>query len=1103
VHVKTCPNCGRDNPDDARFCSNCATPLEASPPAREERKVVTVLFCDLVGSTARAERMDPEDVRALLSGYHERVRAELERHGGTVEKFIGDAVMALFGAPTAHEDDPERAVRAALAVREWASEGTDLQVRVGITTGEVLVSLGASPARGEGMASGDVVNTAARLQSAAAVNGILVDETTHRATERAIEYAGSSPVRAKGKEEPIAVWEPLQARSRFGIDVRQIGRSPLVGRRRELAALQGTLERVVAERQPQLVTLIGVPGIGKSRLVYELFQHADAQPELVTWRQGRSLPYGTGMSFWALGEMVKGQAGVLETDGPEQTAEKLRRMVAGVAEEEDARWFERHLRPLVGLEAGTAVTDDRRAEAFAAWRGFFEALAEQRPLVLVFEDLHFADDGLLDFVDHLVDWASGVPILAVGTARPELLARRPGWGGGKPNALTLSLSALSDEETAHLVHALLDRPVLEARVQEKLLERAGGNPLYAEEFARLLHDRDAAEELPLPETVQGLIAARIDGLPLGEKTLLQDAAVLGKVFWLGAVTELGELERWTAEERLHALNRKEFVRRERRSSVPGELEYAFRHLLVRDVAYGQIPRGTRAEKHRLAGRWIETLGRPEDHAELLAHHYVASLELAEAAGLPTADLTEPARLALKEAGDRAFALNAFKAAARSYERALGLGREDAADRPELMFRFAHALAVMEDERREQALEDARAALVAAGNEELAGQAEALLAEVWWHRGDHDRTLQHLEQAQQLVATAPPSPAKAHVLSHVSRYRALAEENEEAIRVGEEALAMAERLGLDELRAHALDNVGIAKVNLGNSEGLTDIERSIEIALAAKSPEAGRAYNNLAAMTWFLGDLRRAAELFDQAVRVSDQFGSATTGRYSRIVRIQILFSRGEWSEGFRQADEFIAACEAGQSHYLENAIRGDRAGARLARGDVDGALDDMEKAIEHARRAKDPQALFGTLGRGVRVYADLGRVEEAKRLADELLAEGGGIGHAFSEIAWVADALDRVEEVREAMDRAQPETRWADAARAVLRGDFEEAADVYYEIGELEDEAHARLRAAQKLVRKRRRAEADRQLQKALSFYRSVGAMRYVREAESVLAASA
>jgi class 3 adenylate cyclase/tetratricopeptide (TPR) repeat protein len=1101
--MKTCPTCGRENPDDARFCSNCGTPLAGAPPPREERKVVTVVFCDLVGSTARAERMDPEDVRAFLSGFHDRVRTELERHGGTVEKFIGDAVVALFGAPAVHEDDPGRAVRAALAVRDWTQEDGTLQVRIGITTGEALVSLDARLDRGEGMASGDVVNTAARLQSAAPVSGILVDEATHRATERAIDYANSPPVQSKGKEEPVVVWKALEARSRFGVDVRQITRSPLVGRRRELETLQATLERVVEEHEPQLVTIVGVPGIGKSRLVYELFRHVEAQPELVTWRQGRSLPYGDGVSFWALGEMVKAQAGVLETDGPQQTVEKLRRMVTELAAEDDVRWLERHLRPLVGLEAGTALADDRRDEAFAAWRRFFEALADVRALVLVFEDLHFADDGLLDFVDHLVDWASGVPILVIGTARPELLARRPSWGGGKPNALTLSLSALSDQETAQLVHGLLDRPVLEAGLQEKLLERAGGNPLYAEEFARLVGDRDAVEELPLPETVQGLIAARIDALPPGEKTLLQDAAVLGKVFWLGAVAELGEVERSEAEQRLHVLERKEFVRRERRASVTGDVEYAFGHLLVGDVAYGQVPRGMRADKHRLAARWIEALGRPEDHAELLAHHYVAALELAEAAGRPTADLTEPARFALKEAGDRAFALNAFTAAERSYDRALALWPEDDADRPQLMFRFAHALALLEDERREHALEEARDALAAAGNEELAGEADALLAEVWWHRGDHDRSLQYLERAQRLVAGVAPSPAKAHVLSQVSRFRALAEENDEAIRVGEEALAMAESLGLDELRAHALDNLGVAKVSSGDRTGVADLERSVEIALAARSPEAGRAYNNLAAMIWVLGDLRRASELFDEAVRVSEEFGSATLGRYSRVVRIQILFSRGEWDDGFRQADEFIAACEAGESHYLESAIRGDRARARLARGDVDGALDDMEKAIEHARRAKDPQALLGTLARGVFLYAQVGLVEEARRLADDLVSEGGVSAYGVSELAWVARRLNRVEQVRDGIDRVRPATKWAEAARTILKEDFGQAADIFHEIGSLADEADAHLHEAEMLVRDGRRAEADGPLQAALAFYRSVGATTYIREAESLLAASA
>jgi class 3 adenylate cyclase/tetratricopeptide (TPR) repeat protein len=1100
--MKTCPACGRENADDARFCSGCATPLEQSPRAREERKVVTVLFCDLVGSTARAERMDPEDVRTLLSAYHERVRSELERYGGTVEKFIGDAVMALFGAPTAHEDDPERAVRAALAIRNWAQEEGDLQVRIGITTGEALVSLGADPRAGEGMASGDVVNTAARLQGSAPVDGILVDEQTRRATERAIDYGRYEPVVAKGKEEPIVVWEALEARSRFGVDVRQIGGMQLVGRSDELQALVGALNRVRREREPQLVTLVGVPGIGKSRLVWELFQRLDAEPDLTTWRQGRSLPYGEGISFWAIAEMVKAQTNVLDTDGPDVTQEKLRTAVGSlVADPADAQWLERRLRPLVGLEAASELGSDRRDETFAAWRRFFEALAEQRPLVLVFEDLHFADDGLLDFVDHLVDWASGVPILVVGTARPELLARRPGWGGGKPNALTLSLSALSNEDTAQLLHTILGRPVLDAEVQEKLLERAGGNPLYAEEFARLLGERDEIDDLRLPETVQGLIAARIDALPHDEKALLQDASVLGKVFWLGAAAELARLERWTAEERLHALERKEFVRRERRATVSGEVEYAFRHLLVRDVAYGQIPRGERAEKHRLAAGWIEALGRTEDHAELLAHHYVAALELAQAAGRPSGELTDPARLALKEAGDRAFALNSFPTSARSYERALRLWPVDAPDRPELMFRLGRALTLAGDERREQALEEARSALVGAGDAELAGQADALLAEYWWHRGDRDRAFQHLERALGLVAAAPPSAAKAHVLSQVSRYRAIAEENEEALRIGLEALEMAESLGLDDLRAHALNNVGLARFNSGDRQGLADLEHSIEIAVAARSPEAARAYNNLASVIWVLGDGRRSRHLLDEAVRVGEELGSVTIGRYARIVRIQISFHEGDWDRAFREADAYIAACEAGNPHYLESSIRSERAKARLARGDDDGALDDIRKAIDHARGAKDPQALMPALARATRLFAEVERLDEATRAADEVRAFGAGI--AASELAWVARKLDRVDEVRQMVEQRRFESRWDDAALALLDERFDEAADILYEIGHLDDEADARLRAAERHVREGRRAEADLQLQKALAFYRSVGATRYLRRAESLLAASA
>src|SRR5215471_14712909 len=401
----TCSACGQENPDGFGFCGMCGAALTpVAAPAREERKVVTIVFTDLVGSTARAEGLDPEDVRATLSSYYAQLRAELERHGGTVEKFIGDAVMAVFGAPVAHEDDAERAVRAAIAIRD--SIGDELQIRTAVNTGEALVALAARPGEGDAMVAGDVVNTAARLQGAAPVNGILVGEGTYRATRQAIDYREAPPVEAKGKAEPVKVWEAICARSRFGSDVEQKLRTPLVGRERERHLLADSLARARTEESVQLVTLVGVPGIGKTRLVAELFQITEADPDLISWRQGRSLPYGERVSFWALGEIVKAHAGILESDDAEAAEAKLVAMVDGLSEEEREReWLVRQTRPLVGLEGAERA---EREEAFAAWRRLLEAAAEQRPLILVFEDLHWADEGLLDFVDHLADWATDV-----------------------------------------------------------------------------------------------------------------------------------------------------------------------------------------------------------------------------------------------------------------------------------------------------------------------------------------------------------------------------------------------------------------------------------------------------------------------------------------------------------------------------------------------------------------------------------------------------------------------------------------------------------------------------------------------------------------------
>jgi class 3 adenylate cyclase/tetratricopeptide (TPR) repeat protein len=1106
----TCPSCGQENPEGFRFCGACAAPLDQEQTGlREERKVVTVLFCDLVGSTAQAERLDPEDVRALLSRYHERVRAELERRGGTVEKFIGDAVMALFGAPAAHEDDPERAVRAALAVRAWAGEESDLQVRIGITTGEALVVLANRPERGEGMAAGDVVNTAARLQAAAPVDGILVDDTTFRATERVIEYAPAEPVDAKGKQQPVAAWEAIQARSRFGVDVRQIGTTALVGRERERTVLTEALARVKEERSPQLVTLVGVPGIGKSRLVWELFGHIEAGSELVTWRQGRSLPYGEGVAFWALGEIIKAQAGILETDAEADAAGKLELAVRTlVADDRDAAWVERHLRPLVGLESGAGTSGDR-GEAFAAWRRFLEALADRRPLVLVFEDLQFADDGLLDFVDHLVDWATGVALLVVATARPELLARRASWGGGKPNASTISLSPLSDDETATLVHAFLDRSVLDAGLQQTLVERAGGNPLYAEEFARLV--ATGREPAVLPETVQGIVAARLDLLPIEEKRLLHDASVVGKVFWLGTLAEMNATDRGLLEQRLHALERKEFLRRERAPSVAGETEYAFRHILVRDVAYGQIPRADRAERHRLTAEWIESLGRPEDHAEMLAHHYLSALELAAATGAETTRFVERARAALRDAGDRALALHAHPSAVRFYERAIELWPEDDAELPELLFSFGRALANAGDTRGDEALQRARDALIAAGNGARAAEACALLAELLWYRGQREGMTRHLKRARQLVAAEAPSPSKAWVLAQASRYLMLTGEREVAIQVGSEALAMADALSLDEVRVHVLNNIGTSRCFNLDFGGIEDLERSIEIAKAINSPDLGRAYNNLSTVLALLGHVERSRELRCQAAKTAEKFGNRRQARFSWAVVFYDEYSLGNWHNFVTQALAFLEESERLGGSYHDAFFLSTLAVIAAARGQDTEALAGAQRALVLAREVGDPQVLLPVLAQVAFIEAEVGTLDAARSHALELLGAPAGARLASNmdptklefSLTLAASGLGIEPELRALAEAAPAEVLWARQLLALLDGEYVAAAETFGAMELRPLEAHARLRAAEQLRSEGRHAEADEQLERALAFWRSVGATRYVRRGEALLAASA
>jgi class 3 adenylate cyclase len=1102
--VSACPSCGQQNPGDARFCNACGSPLQADERGlAEERKIVTVVFVDLVGFTAQAEQLDPEDVRGVLSPYHARLRQELERYGGTVEKFIGDAVMAVFGAPVAHEDDPERAVRAALAIRDWAAAQPSLQVRIAVNTGEALVNVGARPSEGEGMVAGDVVNTAARMQSAAPVNGVLAGETTYRATRDAVEFREADAIDAKGKAEPVRAWEAVDPIARSGIDVADGARTPLVGRERELEVLRSILARVREEGAAQLVTLVGVPGIGKSRLVTELFGIVDSAPELIRWRQGRCLPYGESVTFWALGEIVKAEAGILESDSPADAEPKLRAAVANVASDEsEADWLEAELRAIVGLAADGSRGEPRASTT--AWRRFLEAVADHGPTVLVFEDLHWADDGLLDFVDDLVDWLRDVPVLVVGTARPELLERRQAWGGGKANTTTISLQPLAEADTARLVSALLEQPLQLADEQRSLLERAGGNPLFAEQFVRMVAERGETRELP--ESVQGVIAARLDALQRREKELLQEAAVFGKVFWLGGVATALRFDHRDAEDLLRTLERKDFVRRERRSAVAGDTQYSFQHVLLRDVAYGQIPRRARAEKHRRAAQWIEGLGRAEDHAELLAHHYKHSLELARAAGLDEDPaVVARARDAFRAAGQRAFALSAYAAAGAFFADALDLTAPADPVRPALLLERARALFTVGGEGLALLVESLEG-FRALGDAEGTAQAATIAARYAWFAGDRAATDQYIQMALDAVGDRPRSRARAEALSHQSGFQMLDGNYEESIRVGAEALLLVEALGMDDQRPRLHIVVGTARGGLGDVGGLDQIQEGLEIARATRNFDmVCNAYANLTSEFHIFGRLDDARRAWEEFVDASERYDLERFLRTTRAEAAGWAYLEGRWDEAVAVADELIAAAEAGSRHFTDAPTLSLRAWIRLARGDTAGADRDSEQAAELAR-ASDAQAQAAALTVRAAVALALGKRSEAEAIATELMAIGPPLVSAccspfstFAAVAWVFRDLGREAEFTKSVLEPNPvDTPWVDAAHAITEGDLVRAADIVDGIGHRAAAAYARLRAADALAAAGRAAEAAAQRARADAFLREAGATSWLdAEAET------
>jgi class 3 adenylate cyclase/tetratricopeptide (TPR) repeat protein len=1037
VGVLVCEACGSENTARAKFCNECGARLVTVTRA-EERKVVTVLFADLVGFTGLSELLDVEDVYGTLAPFYAAARAVLESFGGTVEKYIGDAVMAVFGAPVAYEDDPERAVRAGLVIVQRVPDlGGNLHVRIGVNTGEALVAMGADRLTGEGIVSGDVVNTASRLQAAAPTDCVLVGETTYRATRGRIICEPHAAIAAKGKAEPVACWVARAPRSIVRSPAADAG--PFVGREVERRLLIDAFDVCRTTRTAQLVTIVGDPGIGKSRLVGELSAHIEAETDLTIWRHGRVRSYGEGIAFSALAEIVRQQCGILESDDRHTAVAKLDTAIAvlgmtGI----DARWARNQLGPLIGVDAATDGSG--RQEAFAGWRLFLTAVASHNPAVIAFDDLHWADDGLIAFVDELVDRVDDVPMLVVATARPELLERCPSWGEGNPNAVMITLGPLSRAETGMVVEAIIDRTLLPADTEALLLDRAGGNPLFAQEFVRMLVERGTAATLP--ETVQGIIAARVDGLSADEKSLLQDAAVVGIVSWLGALCEIGGKDRAHIDGLLRKLERKQLVRRERLSRIEGEVEIAFTHALIRDVAYGQLPRATRARSHERAATWFERLG-PEsaDAVELVADHFAEALSLHTALGHETAGLRTRSRRAHTEAARAAAARHDHNAVLRHTSGSLALDPEPA-ERAELLVLAALAgyTAGVPDEA---ALLEARAAAQAAGRVEDAVQVGCALIEWANHyAGDAAQTAAYEEEALRLAADLPPGPI-ASLPAYYHAYRLLvAGRPNEVIEVADREIIRARAAGAEPAVGLLLVGRGMARLETGEVEpGIADVGEAFALLDAHWHPKATVTAYNLGLALAALGRLDDARGAYEQAVATAHRTGDAHNESVATIELADIAYHTGRPAD----AAQILGAVPPGDAwlEFDRSMVsarlcldRDPRRAARIARESAPFAAqaenEDCLLAV-HALRARAEHALGSTAV-----------TEQALARFLELWKATGGtiLSRYLVEVGLVLASFDRHDDLGQAVGLLRASTPWIEAARAIAEAAYDDAARI-------------------------------------------------------------
>ncbi|MEX2546994.1 MAG: adenylate/guanylate cyclase domain-containing protein [Chloroflexota bacterium] len=955
-----CTNCGFVNLPNSKFCSECATPLAASArstngpaaattvaqtEATAERRLVSILFADLVGFTPFAEENDSEDVRETLTKYFDVAREVIERYGGTVEKFIGDAVMAVWGAPIAREDDAERAVRAGLELVDAVTGlGSGIQARAGVLTGEAAVTLGAT---NQGMVAGDIVNTASRLQSVAPPGTVLVGEVTHRAASAAIAFEEAGDQLLKGKQAPVKAWRALRVvAERGGRNRTEALEAPFVGRAEELRLLKDLFHSTGREKRLRVVSVIGPAGIGKSRLAWELSKYIDGLIDDIYWHRGRSPAYGEGISFWALGEMVRERAGLRELDDEATTRAKVKETVSEwVTDAEEREWIEGSLLTLLGVEGGMAAD-----QLFGAWRTFFERIAAQGPVVLAFEDMHFADAGLLDFVDHLLDFSRGLPIYVVTLARPDLIERRPDWGAGKRNFVSMYLEPLPEAEMRELLAGLV--PGLPAAAVSSIVARADGIPLYAVETVRtLVAEGRLVEEggvyapkgdlttLAVPETLTALIASRLDTLDETDRRIVHDAAVLGQSFTVAALASVAGVPEAELEPRLASLVRRELLRREMDARSPERGQYAFVQALIREVAYNTLSKKDRKKLHLAAARYFESLGNDEIAGALASHYLAAHGNAAE--GDEADALAGQARIALKAAATRASSLGSFDQSVSFLEQALTV-TQDAAEQVDLLHQAAEASRIAgRFEKAEEMLRRAVELARQVGDREQIVRATSALGAILIAEFRTDEALELIQPAITEFADTDESVTVELRLSLARVHNANADFRM-SLELLEGVLETAEKRGLVQvialallIRGNALWGIGrrreafgaaaVAK-ELAAEHGLTDLLLRIMGNLANAHLET---------------DLRAALDSWREALALARKVGHrgnliGGVGNFGYSA-----FLGGEWDEALAEMDVFLAE-DIAPNHrliMLNNALI-----IRVSRGEsISEGLAEMER----------------------------------------------------------------------------------------------------------------------------------------------------------------